>query len=69
MFEIGNEPFQHWFDGQAMLYSYTFSDGKHWSQNHSYRCNGGKGLANITRPLTLSRVCQHASKHNHKTPL
>ena len=27
LFEIGQESFTHWFDGQAMLHSYTFKEG------------------------------------------
>ena len=27
LFEIGQESFTHWFDGQAMLHSYKFGDG------------------------------------------
>lgn len=27
LFGIGEEKFKHWFDGQAMLYSYTFENG------------------------------------------
>ncbi len=27
LFEIGKESFTHWFDGQAMLHSYTFKEG------------------------------------------
>lgn len=27
LYEIGNESFQHWFDGQAMLHSYKFKKG------------------------------------------
>lgn len=40
MFEIGIEPFRHWFDGQSMLYAYTFNDGKHseWSSIRSVCC-------------------------------
>jgi beta,beta-carotene 9',10'-dioxygenase len=28
LFEIGQESFTHWFDGQAMLHSYTFKSGE-----------------------------------------
>ncbi len=27
LFEIGQESFTHWFDGQAMLHSYIFKEG------------------------------------------
>lgn len=62
LFEVGDEPFVHWFDGQAMLYRFAFANGSFASytnrfvDTHNLRAHRAAGRVAVTEFGTAPRI-------------